>query len=60
MFCVMKHYPVWKNANIVNWASNLRDLLCTAVYGDIWVNRDVTDPDGFLIAFIYMFHDVYS
>ena len=48
------------NANVVNWASNVRDLLCTMGYGDIWVNQGATDPDGFLAAFKCRLHDVYS
>ena len=48
------------NVNVVNWASNVRDLLCTTGYGDIWVNQGATDPDGFLVAFKCRLHDVYS
>ena len=48
------------NANVVNCASNVRDLLCTIGYGDIWVNQGATDPDGFLAAFKCRLHDVYS
>ena len=48
------------NVNVVNWASNVRDLLCTMGYGDIWVNQGATDSEGFLVAFKCRLHDVYS
>ena len=36
------------NMNTVNWATNVRDLLNTARFGEVWLNQDVGNPDLFL------------
>ena len=45
------------NAN--NWAYNLRNLLCSNGFGDIWRSQSVFDPDGFCNAFKTRLYDVY-
>ena len=36
------------NMNTVNWVINVRDLLNTAGFGELWLNQHVGNPDLFL------------
>ncbi len=46
--------------NIVNWASLLRDMLCSYGFGDVWLNQGVGDIDNFMIVFKQRVKDVYN
>ena len=46
------------NAN--NWTYNLRKLLCSNGFGDIWRSQSVFDPEGFCNAFKTRLYDVFK
>ena len=48
------------NANVVNWASNVRDLLCAMGYGTYGSIKVQLTRAVFLAAFKCRLHDVYS
>ena len=35
------------NMNTVNWVTNVRDLLNTSGFGEVWLNQHVGNPDLF-------------
>ena len=37
------------NMNTVNWLTNVRNLLNTAGFGEVWLNQHVGNPDLFTI-----------
>ena len=48
-----------ENGNINNWAFNVKNLLCSNGFGDIWRAQFVDDQDGFCKAFETRLFDVF-
>ena len=48
------------NMNTVNWVTNVRDLLNTARFGEVWLNQHVGNPDLFLKIFTIRLQDMYE
>ena len=43
-----------------NWTFNLRKLLCSNGFGDIWRAQGTSNPDGFYEAFKTRLHDIFK
>ena len=48
------------NMNTVNWVTNVRDLLNTSGFGEVWLNQHVGNPDLFLKIFTIRLQDMYK
>ena len=46
-----------KNSN--NWAYNVKQLLCSTGFGDVWRDQGVVDPEGFCSAFKLRLWDIF-
>ena len=47
--------------NTVNWVTNVRDILNTAGFGEVWLlNQHVGNPDLFLKIFTIRLQDMYK
>ena len=49
-----------KNMKTVNRVTNVRDLLNTAEFGEVWLNQHVGNPDLFLKIFTIRLQDMYK
>ena len=43
-----------------NWAREIKELLCSVGFGDIWYNQGVANPVGFINAFRVRIRDIYK
>ena len=43
-----------------NWAYDVKQLLCTSGFGDVWYNQGVSDPESFIKAFKYWLCDMFK
>ena len=48
------------NMNTVNWVTNVRDLLNTSGFGEVWLNQHVGNPDLFFKIFTIRLQDMYK
>ena len=46
------------NMNTVNWVTNVRDLLNTAGFREVWLKQHVGNPDLFLKIFTIRLQDI--
>ena len=43
-----------------NWAYDVKQLLCTSGFGDVWYNQGVSDPESFIKAFKCRLCDMFN
>ena len=49
-----------KENDSYNWVSDVKQLLCSIGFGDVWYNQGVIDQTGFLCVIKQRLFDIYS